>query len=155
MRELVDLLPIILVALVLWLTGLSFAFYKLLNHYKKIIRKAGGGDLVKAIETVFSLEEKNTTDIKKLEGQIGKLTKQSVFPIQKVGLTRYNPFNETGGDQSFSLCLLDGADSGFVLTALHTRDRTRVYTKSIYNGESKYELSAEERKSLREAQKVK
>ncbi|OGM31553.1 hypothetical protein A2803_02345 [Candidatus Woesebacteria bacterium RIFCSPHIGHO2_01_FULL_44_21] len=155
MGELVDLLPIVLIALVLWLAGLSLTFYKLLNHYKKIARKASGGDLIKAIEELIKAEGKNTVEIKHLKDELGRVNKQSVFPIQKVGLTRYNPFNETGGDQSFSLCLLDGLDTGFVLTALHTRDRTRVYTKSISGGESKYELSREEERALSEARKSK
>lgn len=155
MSDLVDLLPVILVALVLWLSGLSFAFYKLLAHYRRIAKKSGGGDLLKAIDALFAQEEKNSAEVKNLKAELNKAVKRSVLPIQKFGLVRFNPFDEIGGDQSFSLCLLDGTDSGFILTALHTRDRTRVYTKPIQNGKSKYELSAEEKKSLAEAQKIK
>jgi len=151
--ELVDLLPIILVAVVLWLSGLSYTFWRLLDHYRKLTQKANGGNLVNAIETLIKVEEKNSDELGKLQGKLASILKQGVLPIQKVGLVRFNPFDETGGDQSFSLCLLNGADSGFVLTALHTRDRTRVYTKPVDKGKSKYELSREEEKALKEAQK--
>lgn len=73
--------------------------------------------------------------------------------IQKVGLVRFNPFKELGGDHSFSLAILDNKESGIILTSLHTRDRTRVYMKEIKNGKSEYELSAEELKALDIAKK--
>ena len=153
MRELADFLPVVLIALLLWLSGLSFAFWKLLTHYRKIAGKAHGGDLVNAIEGLLALEEKNSAAVKKLTGEVLAITKKGVVPIQKVGLVRFNPFDETGGGQSFSLCLLNGDGDGFILTALHTRDRTRVYTKPVSAGVSKYELSKEEDKALVEAQK--
>lgn len=53
----------------------------------------------------------------------------------KINLVRFNPFDEMGGDQSFILCLLDSSDSGVILTSLHSRDITRVYAKTIRNGE--------------------
>lgn len=71
--------------------------------------------------------------------------------VQKIGLVRFNPFNETGGDHSFSLALLDGNGNGFVMTGLHTRERTRLYIKPIRNLKSEYELSQEEQKAIKEA----
>ncbi len=153
MRELEDLLPIILIALVLWLSGLSYVFWKILVHYRRIAGKAQGGDVIRAIETVLKSEETNSSEIKRLSGEVDKIIKREVVPIQKVGLVRFNPFNETGGDQSFSLCLLNGEGEGFILTTLHTRDRTRVYTKPVNGGKSKYELAQEEEKALAEALK--
>lgn len=153
MGELTDLLPIVLVALLLWLSGLSLAFWKLFTHYRRVIGKAHGGDLVSAIDSLIGAEERNAEGIRKLKEKLDLVVEWASSPIQKVGLVRFNPFEETGGAQSFSLCLLDGNDSGFILTALHTRDRTRVYTKSIENGKSKHELSHEESRALKEAQK--
>lgn len=67
----------------------------------------------------------------------------------KINLTRFNPFDELGGDQSFILCLLDNANSGVIITSLHNRDSTRVYAKAIKNGESdNLALSKEETKAL-------
>lgn len=153
MNDLVDLLPIILIALLLWLAGLSVVFYRLLTHYRRIAKRAHEGDLVVAIEKLLAQEQKNTTELKRVMAELALVKKNAINPIQKVGITRFNPFGETGGDQSFSVCLLNGEDNGFILTALHTRDRTRVYTKTIVGGISKTELSGEEQKVLKEAQK--
>ena len=67
----------------------------------------------------------------------------------KIGLVRFNPFDELGGDQSFILCLLDNSQSGAIITSLHNRDSTRVYAKAIKNGQSENAtLSKEETKAL-------
>lgn len=67
----------------------------------------------------------------------------------KIQLVRYNPFEDVGGDQSFILCLLDNTNSGVIITSLHSRNNTRVYAKSIKNGESdNVALSREETKAL-------
>ena len=56
--------------------------------------------------------------------------------FQRVGLVRYNPFEETGGNQSFALALLDADGDGWVLSSLHARTGTRVYAKAIVGGRS-------------------
>lgn len=71
--------------------------------------------------------------------------------IQHVGLVRYNPFGDTGGNQSFALALLDADADGIVLSSLHSRTTTRVYVKAILNGRSDATLSEEELAALRDA----
>ncbi len=67
----------------------------------------------------------------------------------KINLVRYNPFEELGGDQSFILCLLDNTNSGVIITSLHNRESTRIYAKSIKNGNGEnMALSKEETKAL-------
>jgi hypothetical protein len=63
-------------------------------------------------------------------------------------LVKYNPFNESGGDHSFSLALLDGNKNGIIITSLHTRERTRLYIKDVVLGKTKITLSKEEQKAL-------
>lgn len=67
------------------------------------------------------------------------------------GLIKFNAFNDTGGEQSFALCLLDESKNGIVLTSLHGRDATRFYVKEISDGKSDQELSAEEKKAINKA----
>ncbi|MBA2718724.1 MAG: DUF4446 family protein [Chloroflexi bacterium] len=69
--------------------------------------------------------------------------------IQRVGVVRFNPFEDTGGNQSFAMALTDAAGNGFVLSSLHSRTGTRVYAKSITDGRSDAALSDEEQESLR------
>lgn len=73
--------------------------------------------------------------------------------LQKVGIIRFNPFRNTGGDQSFVLALLDNHDTGFLLTSIHGREGTRIYIKAIEYGSSKQPLSAEETAALANAKK--
>jgi hypothetical protein len=71
--------------------------------------------------------------------------------FQRVGLVRYNPFEETGGNQSFALALLDAAGNGWVLSSLHARSGTRVYAKGITAGRGDAALSEEETAAIRQA----
>ena len=71
--------------------------------------------------------------------------------FSRVGLVRFNPFEETGGNQSFALALLDAEGDGWVLSSLHARSGTRVYAKSIAKGRSEAALSEEESAAIRQA----
>jgi hypothetical protein len=71
--------------------------------------------------------------------------------VHRVGLVRFNPFNDTGGNQSFALALLDADANGLVLSSLHSRAATRVYVKQIQAGRADFGLSSEEAEALRQA----
>lgn len=71
--------------------------------------------------------------------------------VQRVGLVRYNPFEDTGGNQSFALALLDADANGVMLTSLHSRQATRVYLRTIVAGRCDAALSTEEAEALRQA----
>jgi len=68
--------------------------------------------------------------------------------VQRVGLVRFNPFEETGGNQSFALALMDANGDGLVISSLHARAGTRLYAKSVVGGKSDAALSAEESEAL-------
>jgi hypothetical protein len=87
-----------------------------------------------------NLKEKFDEVSKELED----MKQKSNFFMQKVGMIRFNPFKEVGGDQSFSLAILDGNDSGVVITSYYSRKENRIYGKPIKNGNSDYPLSEEE-----------
>ncbi|MBU4210353.1 DUF4446 family protein [Patescibacteria group bacterium] len=75
--------------------------------------------------------------------------------IQKVSLHRFNPFNELGGNQSFVLVLLDSDNSGIIVTSLHGRKNTRIYSKRVKNGKADgITLSKEEELAIKKALKV-
>jgi hypothetical protein len=90
----------------------------------------------------------NTKEIKNIWSEISNIKEASKLDIQKVGLVKFNPFSESGGDHSFSLALLDGNKNGIIITSLHARERTRLYIKEILSGKSKIDLSKEEQKAL-------
>ncbi len=97
-------------------------------------------NLKEVLAQLKELEE----NFKKISGELESLKKQSKFSIQKLGIIRFNPFREVGGDQSFSLALLDENDTGAVLTSHYTRRENRIYGKPIKDGKSEYPLSEEE-----------
>jgi hypothetical protein len=117
---------------------------------------------------MFNLFEKNKKEpqnikevlayLKKLEkvcqdnsGQLEQLKEKSKKNLAKIGTVRFNPFPEVGGDQSFSIAILDDNNDGFVITSHYLRDANRVYGKPIEGGKSKYQLSKEEEDAISKA----
>ena len=147
------LVPLFLAGLAIWLLGVSIAVYRVFALFNKLSRGVDVPDIKKVLEKVLSNESKNSSDIKILEKRISLVEEDSKSHVQKVGLIRFNPFKELGGDHSFCLAILDGQDSGIVITGLHTRERTRVYMKEIKKGSSASDLSVEEKKAVAIAQK--
>ena len=139
----------------IWLLGLSFFLYRFLALFNKLTKGVEVTDLKKVLEKVLARGDLSAKDIKELEKRLNILEDAGLKHIQKVGLIRFNPFKELGGDHSFSLAILDAHDSGVIITGLHTRDRTRIYMKEIKKGKSNSDLSAEEKKALAEAEKDK
>lgn len=83
-----------------------------------------------------------------LDKEIKKIKKVADDGLHKKGFVRYNPFGDVGGNQSFSLCLLDEEGSGYVISSIHSREGTRVYSKTVTGGKSEYNLSDEEKKAI-------
>ena len=89
-------------------------------------------------------------DIDFLKSYCDKIQRKGLFHIQKIGLVRFNPFKDTGGDQSFILSLVDGNDTGVIISGLFARTGTRWYAKRIVKGKSlEHDLSEEEKKALK------
>ncbi|HUW21829.1 MAG TPA: DUF4446 family protein [Candidatus Bathyarchaeia archaeon] len=140
----------------IWMLVLSVAFYRLYSHYRHLTEGVTKKDLQSILEELLKEAGEQKQEIGKLIGQLEKIEKDGFFYLQRVGLVRFNPFAETGGDQSFCLALLDGNDDGLVISSLHSRDTTRLYAKPIGKGkEAGYILSEEEKKAIINAKKIK
>jgi hypothetical protein len=103
------------------------------------------------IKEILSSLIKIEKNIEKLSLDLENLKKESRFHLQRVGIVRYNPFSDVGGNQSFSIALLDSNDNGFVITSLYSKEGNRVYGKAIKKGESIYHLSQEEKEAIKKA----
>lgn len=75
------------------------------------------------------------------------------FCVQKVGVVRYNAFNDMGSDLSYSISLLDGNNNGVIISGIYGRDFCNTYAKPIVNGQSTYKLTAEEILAMDRCQK--
>ena len=137
----------------IWLIIISLVLFRIWSLFAKLTRGVEVVDLKKVLEKVLERGNQNQKEISELAKRISWLETDGKEHIQKVGLTRFNPFKELGGDHSFSLAILDKNNSGVIITSLHARDRTRVYMKDVKNGESSSELSVDEKKALNSAQK--
>lgn len=82
------------------------------------------------------------------EKNITRLFANMKCTFQKVGLVKYDAFNEMGGKLSFSLALLNEADDGFVMNAVHSREGCYTYIKEIVAGNSIIVLADEEQEAL-------
>ncbi len=83
-----------------------------------------------------------------IETQIKELQDRQKLSIQKIGVVRFNPFADDGGNLSFSLALLDAHNNGVVITSMHGRDQNRIYSKPIKNGKSEFNLTQEEQNAI-------
>jgi hypothetical protein len=145
------LIIVVLSVTLIWQVVLTIWFVGIFGHYKRLIKGVNDGNLEKILNKVLQSEELNKRELSQIKGELLSLQKQDLKHLQKVGFLRFNPFNETGGDNSFSLSILNGDLDGFVITGLHTREKTRMYAKKIERGKSKYELSKEEQKVVNDA----
>ena len=135
-----------------WLLVITILLIRVLKRYYKLSGEAGKEDLGAILEKLTASLKAQNKKIQELQGRSDKAEKKSTTHIQKVGLVRYNPFTDTGGDQSFALAILDGKDSGVVISGLHSRDNTRLYTKIIKKGKPvKHEFSKEEKQAITQA----
>jgi len=141
------------IVLGVWLLILTIAFIVLLRFFRRLVRGAKDLDLRSILDKIMAQGEANREGLGELTKELKRLDEEGALHVQKVGLVRFNPFKEIGGDHSFSLALLDGKETGVVITGLHTRERTRVYMKAIKAGRGEHELSEEERKALEKALK--
>lgn len=136
-------LAVLVVVLVCWV-------YIIWSRNKKIF-KGESGDLEKVLLNIREQEEDVVDVLEKIEKRLINLERELPKDIRKVGLVRFNPFSDAGGDQSFALALLNDERDGIVLSSLYGREINRVYAKPIEKGSSKYQLSAEEKRAIEEA----
>lgn len=145
-----------IVLLVVWLSVLTIFFWRILQHYNKLTKGVNEKNLRTVLEELVKDVDLTKKDIDYLKQLSLKLEKQDLFHIQKIGLVRFNPFKDTGGDQSFILSLIDGNDTGVIISVLYSRSGTRWYAKRVANGKGiEHDLSEEEQRALKEARVTK
>ena len=96
------------------------------------------------IEELESITIKHTSEIKKIKEEL-----MTVY--SKVGIVKYDAFNEMGGKLSFALAMLDNSNNGYVINAMHSREGCYTYIKELIKGESFITLGDEEKQALDKA----
>lgn len=142
--------------LAIWLGGLSILVWKQNGFLKSLFPKSGERDIRKRFEEVTKEVISFRQDLDKLKSNLSLVERLGLKHIQRIELLRYNPYQDSGGDQSFTIALLDNEGNGFVLTSLHARSQTRVFAKLVIKGKSgKHQFSKEEELVINKAMEVK
>ena len=144
---------VIQVLVLVWLAYLSYQYYIVIRQYKKL-KLGEEKSLIDALEKIFDKLDELHSKGENLFSQFNNLKNDSLKHVQRVAVKRFNPFGDTGSDQSFSLALLSEKGDGVVLSSLHGRSGTRVYAKPVKLAKQDiYELSVEEEDVVKEAMK--
>ena len=141
---------IISLLLIAWNIVLTFVLLKL-KKKNRLFFESKDDNIYELLNHVVADNKKFNKRSEKVEQGLDEISKIVKLSFQKIGAVRYNPFKDTGGDMSFSLALLNLENSGIVLTSIHGRGADRVYAKSIVDGKSQHNLSAEEIEAINKA----
>lgn len=121
---------------------------RLLGRYQHFMTGASGESLEAALSDHVARIHETADRVAEVEKLARRLEKSGYFSFQHLGVVRYNPFRDTGSDQSFAIALVDGHGNGVVLSSLHGRDVTRVYAKPLTKWESIHALTDEEKQAI-------
>lgn len=123
---------------------------RVIKHYNSLTNGVEPKNLIKALEGIqktLSEHERGSIVTRK---ELSALEEKVKTHLQTLTLKRFNPFSDTGGDQSFLLAILDGNKDGIVITSLHSRENTRFYVKSVKGGVGlEHPLSSDEQKIIK------
>ena len=142
---------LMIIVLFLLIMNVNLKYGRLKASYNSFMMGKDGRTLEDSIferfdelDEIASIAVKNRQDIK-------KINEDMLSNFQKVGILKYNAFQEMGGKLSFALTLLDGNNTGYIINSMHSREGCYNYIKEIVKGESYVELSEEEAESLERA----
>ena len=139
-------LLVLLLVMVLWLAR---RINQLDRRLAGLTRGREGDSLEHVLRQTLDRVDGVSREVVELDGRTTSLEVKGRKALTRLGLVRYNPFEDTGGNQSFAIAILDADDDGIVLSSLHARSGTRVYAKSLVGGATDMALSDEETEALR------
>ena len=142
----------VLVVLLILYVVILVKYIGLNKRYQRFMSGETGKSLEESIGRRLADIEKLKEDRAKIMGRLDVLEAKALCAYQKVALLKYDAFQEMGGKLSFTICMLDGNEDGFLLTSMHSsREGCYTYVKEIIKGESFVLLSKEEKQTLEEA----
>lgn len=141
-------LLLVSIALVAAVAFLLVRVRRLDRTLEALTRGADGTSLSAIVETHLDKVYAMGRQVDGLDVRASTLEREGRKAFQRLGLVRYNPFEDTGGNQSFVVALLDTDGDGFIITSLHSRQATRMYAKPVRGGRSDTTLSTEEVEAL-------
>ncbi|MEA3340694.1 MAG: DUF4446 family protein [Chloroflexota bacterium] len=147
-------LTILVIVGVVWILDLQSRVSRLKQRDETpLIATEGEEDasLTAVVKTLAARLAETNARTERLVARTQQIDETLAHTVQGVGMVRFRAFQDTGGDQSFSLALADGEGNGVVISALYGRDATRIYAKPVQNWLSSKSLGEEEEQALAEA----
>ncbi|OQY21513.1 MAG: hypothetical protein B6I34_07215 [Anaerolineaceae bacterium 4572_32.1] len=144
------------VAIVILLGVVIFLWMRLRQiqaRYERLMGDSESGNLQEMLEDHVRRVRGTLDRVDTLEQLAHDLQRRLGYSVQWVGMVRFNPFRDTGGDQSFSLALADNHGDGIILSSLHRPDATRVYAKPLLSWKSTHPLTEEELEAIEVARR--
>lgn len=142
-----------LVALTSFSGWLAYKIHRVEREFGIFFNNTQPQPVMRALNQYATHIQKQSQDIEHLKHSLKQTTILAEKAGTRLGFVRFNPFNDTGGDQSFCLAIIDARGNGYVLSSIHARTGTRVYAKQIEQGHSSHNLSEEESAALAKANK--
>jgi hypothetical protein len=139
----VVLLVALVVALAAWRRAIAVD-----RRLEALTRGEDGRSLQGVLEAHLGRVVDVASAVDALTGRTSALEARGRKAFQRIGLVRFNPFEDTGSNQSFALALLDADGDGVVVSSLHARGGTRIYAKAVAAGRPEAALSDEEGEAL-------
>jgi hypothetical protein len=121
---------------------------RLLGQYQHLMTGTSGGNLEQLLHDHVAQVHRTAAQTEATEQLARRLEAEGRLDLQHLGIVRFNPFHDTGGDQSFAIALADASGHGLVLSSLHARDVTRVYAKPLAGWTSPHSLTGEEEQAI-------
>jgi hypothetical protein len=149
--DLTTLLAVLVVGLALAVAIMWRRVSSLAARLSGLTRGEGGHSLEAILEGHVRRVGEVDTKVRTIDKRTTALEAQGRKAIQRVGLVRFNPFEDTGSNQSFAMALLDEDGDGVIVSSLHTRQATRVYVRPVNGGVAERALSDEEQQALAQA----
>ena len=144
---LVGIVTVLLIVLIL-LIVLLVKYSNIKKRYDKFMKGKNASSLEDDMHGVFEDMKLLKTNTDRNKKDIRILYKNMEKTFQKLGIVKYDAFNQMGGQLSFSLALLDENNDGFIINSVHSSEGCYSYTKEIKNGTSPISLGAEEEQAL-------
>jgi hypothetical protein len=142
-----------MVALASILSWLIYKVHRIEKEFGVFFSNTQPQPIMRALNQYAAQIQKQSHDIEHLQHSLKQTTILAEKAGTRLGFVRFNPFSDTGGDQSFCLAIVDARGNGYVLSSIHARTGTRVYAKQIQQGHSSHNLSEEEATALAKANK--
>jgi hypothetical protein len=145
------LLALLVLILLLAVLLLGARVGRATRAYREVVRDPdrGGRSLHDLLAGNASAIERASERMAEMEAMHGIIDARTRGSLQHIGMVRFNPFEDTGSDQSFAIAMLDDRRDGIVISSLHGRSNTRVFAKPVADGGSAHNLSDEEAEAIR------